>query len=378
MPDLPLDHPRAGRPGSSTAARPPAAAAFSDRAPTPSVALVESPAQLLNVLEWAHHTRTTGADLALVVLAPRQEMTRLQLRRMADIARGLGFGVQWHEPRLGGASTARTVRALASTVHGVARLIVGDPFSGVMQVVLSISRPSEVVIVDDGSATLEFARQWTAGEDLLRWHTRRTAAQRHQIVGFARGQLAYSARRRMAPESGCRLSLFTCMPVDLGKVPVGRNDFGWARSRYPAPVVKSGGDLIGTSLVETGVVEQEHYLEAVRRLSADHGVDRYLAHRKEDAAKLARIEAAGIAVVRPELPLELVARQGPVGRTIVSFPSTVVHTLPLVLRDLDVTLLVCDVEDRWFTPQAAASSDTFLTMVTRAARHRHGLAAVAC
>jgi hypothetical protein len=343
-----------------------------------SMALVESPAQLLNVLEWAHTTGTTGDSLSLVVLAPRLELSRLQLRRMAAIARTLGFAVHWHEPRLGGASTARTVRSLAGNLSGVTRLILGDPFSGVMQVVVSISRPSEVVIVDDGTATLEFARQWAAGEDLVRWHTRRTPAQRRQIMDFARGQLAYSARRRMAPESGCCLSIFTCMPVALDRIPVKHNDFSWVRSQFPAPVVKTGGDLIGTSLVETGVVDLDRYLQAVQRLAVNHRIDRYLAHRKEGAEKLARIAALGLTVIRPELPLELVARRGPIGSTIVSFPSTVVHTLPLVLSDTGVRLLVCDVDDQWFTPQASATSDRFLTTVTRTARSRHGLSAVAC
>ena len=50
------------------------------------------------------------------------------------------------------------------------RLVVGDPYSGVIHVIISVTKLSEVTVVDDGTATLEFARQWAAGEQLSRWH----------------------------------------------------------------------------------------------------------------------------------------------------------------------------------------------------------------
>ena len=75
-----------------------------------TVALVESPAQLLNVVEWAHHA---GAEPDVLILAPKNETSRWQLRCMARLAREAGLAVSWHEPRLGGAAIARTVRSLA-------------------------------------------------------------------------------------------------------------------------------------------------------------------------------------------------------------------------------------------------------------------------
>ena len=342
-----------------------------------TLALVESPTQLLNVVEWAVQAPGGVADLTAVVLAPRNERSRLQLRAMAALAREAGLAVQWHEPRLGGAATARTVRALASNLSGVQRLVVGDPFSGVMQVVMSISRAIEVVIVDDGSATMEFARQWVSGEQLSRWHRVAEPQLRRQIGTLARDQIATSVRRRIAPESGCRLSLFSCLSVDLGVVPVTRNTFAWTRCRFERPVLKDTADLVGTSLVETGVVDQAHYLAGIADLAARFRIDRYFAHRKESEAKLSEVAALGLQVVRPDLPLEIVARRGPVGRRVVSFPSTVVHTLPLVLADTPVEVLVCDVGDDWLTPEAPVRSVGFLGEVARAARTRFGLAAVA-
>jgi hypothetical protein len=341
-------------------------------------ALVESPAQLLNVVEWAHQAGDPLTDLTVTVLAPTNEVSRRQLRAMSALARRDGLDVAWHEPRLGGAATARTVRSLATSLAGVDRLVVGDPFSGVLQVVMSISRAPEVVIVDDGTATLEFARQWVAGEHLSRWHSVATPGHRRQISRYARDQISSSVRRRIGPESGCRLGLFTSLDVDLPRVAVTRNTFAWVRSRFPVPEVKLGSDLVGTSLVETGVVDADAYLGGVASLVEQYGVDRYFAHRKESDVKLAAVERLGVTVVRPELPLEIAARMGVLARRLISFPSTVVHTLPLVLADTPAELLVCDIDDSWYTATATARSERFLGQVTSSARNRFGLSAVAC
>ena len=340
-----------------------------------TVALVESPAQLLNVVEWAHHE---GSAPTVLVLAPRNETSRWQLRSMAHLARESGLEVRWREPRLGGAAIARTVRSLAADLVGIDRLVLGDPFSGVMQVVAGLSKVVEVVVVDDGTATLEFARQWTCGEHLRRWHQVATAEHQRQITRFARNQIADSLRRRLEPGAGCRLTVFSCLPVELRHARVVRNTYAWLRARQPRPPVKQAADLVGTSLVETGVVSEDEYLAGVASLSAQHGVDRYFAHRKEDQSKLARIAGLGLRIELSRLPLEVSIRDGAVGRLIISFPSTVVHTLPVVLADTAAELLVCDIEETWFTAAAGENSRRFLGAVTRSARQQHGLASAAC
>lgn len=342
-----------------------------------SVALVESPAQLLHVVEWAHTEGGVG-PLRVVVLAPVHEVARHQLRGMAALARTAGIEVVWHEPRMGGAATARTIRSLAAQLTGVDRLVVGDPFSGVLQVAMSVARAPEVVVVDDGTATVEFARQWRSGEQLSRWHKVAAPGQRRQISAFARDQISSTLRWRLSREAGCRLSIFSCLDLPEASVPVVRHDFAWLRATVGPPVVKPTADLVGTSLVETGVVDPEAYLAGVARLASAHGIDRYFAHRKESDHKLAALVGLGLQVVRPDLPLEVVARRGPVGASVISFPSTVVHTLPQVLHGTGVTLAVCDISDDWFTAAAPVRSEIFLGDVTRSARSRFGLARVAC
>ncbi len=335
-----------------------------------SLALVESPAQLLNVLEWAYQAEVDFSRLTTVVLAPSSDVSRWQLGKMTELARAMGHTVRWHEPRDSAAATARTVRTLAVERHGVGRLVIGDPFSGVMQLVLTLSRATEVLIVDDGTATIEFARLLASGQKLIRWHSQSASAHRRYIAELA--------RHRIEPGSGAALSLFTCMPVRLGGIPILRNNYSWVRNHFPTPAAKRNADLVGTSLVETGVVDLDHYLHGVRTLANNHSIDRYFAHRKESPAKLAKITELGLEVIRPDVPLEVVARRESMAGVIISFPSTVVHTLPVVLSDTNTQLLVCNIADDWYTRMAPTFSERFLGQVSTTARDAYGLLSVAC
>jgi hypothetical protein len=129
--------------------------------------------------------------------------------------------------------------------------------------------------------------------------------------------------------------------------------------------------------VESGVVKADAYIDGVETLIARYKADRYFAHRKEADWKLDLIRRMGVEVVQPALPLEIVARRGPIGRTIVSFPSTVVHTLPTVLAETDVEVVVCQIANEWYRPNATQRTDDFLDRVSTSARRSYGLAAVA-
>jgi hypothetical protein len=341
-----------------------------------ALALVESPAQLLNVVELAQHEDDL-VGIKIAVLAPTAGLTRTQLRSMIPLARDAGHTVSWHEPRLGGLAVARSLRALAGELAGVRRLVVGDPYSGVIQVIINVTKLCELTVVYDGTAMLGFAHQWMTGEHLSRWHRIATPSQRRHIATPARDQVAGTLGRRPAPHSDCRLRLFTCMPVDLPGVRVIRNDFSWLRARYPAPQLKAGADMVGTPLVESGVLNADSYLGTVETLITRNGVDRYLAHRKEADCKLDLVERIGIRVVRSPLPLEIMARRGPVGRTILSFPSTVVHTLPVVLAESQVRVVVCEIPSDGYESQATAGADHLLGRVTTSNRGSYGLATVA-
>lgn len=378
--------------------------------PAPTLALVESPVQLLNVLEWAHaqagapapapHGRgpllpavpsqpgplagrraqegpvgpagQAGPEAGrphIIVLPPTDPMSRGQLRRVAGIARDEGHSVHWQEARGGSGSPLGALAALSAAVRRAERIVVGDPFSRLVQLLLVPARAAELVVVDDGTATMEFMAQLGRGERLRRWHrTGGGALSRVRELVYA--PVSGTARRRLTPRGGRAMEVFTSMPVaPLPGMELRVNDFAWTRSRFGPPRITKGTDLVGTSLVETGVVDPARYLDAVRALTREHGVTRYFAHRRESPEKLRALsEATGLEIVRPDLPLELIARRGPVGRTIVSFPSTVVHTLPYALTGTGVTVAVCDIDPAWLTAAASPRARSFLAGVTDTAR----------
>ncbi|MFE9628930.1 hypothetical protein [Streptomyces sp. NPDC006527] len=351
--------PRAGNPGT-----------------TPhTLAFVESPVQLLNVLEWAY-AQEPGAGLTLVVLSPTDPMTRGQLRRMAELARDEGHEVRWEEARGGPTAPFRTIGGLAPLLRAAQRVVMGDPFSRYVQLLLTITRAADLVVVDDGTATMEFVGQLARGERLVRWHRKGSRPGPRDLL-FA--PVSSSARRRLTPAAGRRVQVFSSMPVTdtPADVTVTPHTFAWTRDRFGPPRVTKGADLVGTSLVETGVVDGDSYLHAVGVLARTHGASRYFAHRRESADKLHRLAVeTGLEVVRPDLPLELIARRGPIGRTVLSFPSTVVHTLPLALAGTDVRVAVCDIDPTWLTAHASPRAQGFLSGVTGTAKGVDRLATV--
>ncbi|MFE9995916.1 hypothetical protein [Streptomyces avermitilis] len=343
-----------------------------------TLAFVESPVQLLNVLEWAYTNalHDPGAGLTLVVLSPTDPMTRGQLRRMAELARDEGYEVRWEEARGGPTAPFHTIGGLAGVLRRADRIVMGDPFSRYVQLLLTITRARELVVVDDGTATMEFVAQLARGERLVRWHRKGGRPGPRDLL-FA--PVSSSARRRLTPSAHRTVEVFSSMPIDSAPegVKITRNDFSWTRVRFGPPRLTKGADLVGTSLVETGVVDGDRYLEAVRALAKAHGATRYFAHRRESTDKLRRLAAeTGLEIVRPDLPLELIARRGPIGRTILSFPSTVVHTLPLALAGTEVRVAVCDIDPTWLTEKASPRAQGFLSGVTGTARDVHRLSAV--
>ncbi|MFF4210484.1 hypothetical protein ACFYZE_14235 [Streptomyces sp. NPDC001796] len=310
-----------------------------------------------------------GDGLTLVVLAPTDPMTRGQLRRMAELARDEGYEVRWEEARGGALAPFHTIGGLTRLLRRARRVVMGDPFSRYVQLLLTITGARELVVVDDGTATMEFVAQLARGERLVRWH-RKGGRRGPRDLLFA--PVSSSARRRLTPGTRRTVDVFSSMPIEEAPagVTITPNDFAWTRARFGPPRLTKGADLVGTSLVETGVVDGERYLEAVRSLAAAHGATRYFAHRRESPEKLHKLAVeTGLEVVRPDLPLELIARRGPVGRTILSFPSTVVHTLPLALVGTEVRVAVCDIDPAWLTDHASPRAQGFLSGVTETARN---------
>ena len=330
---------------------------------TRRLALVESPSQLLNTIEWAHAAgliNTAGSittdQLQIIVLPPRDTVTRQQLGAIGALARAGGLRVDHADVRVASLDLALTLGRL---VHGVRRtdqLVIGDPFSGVIQTVLPAAPSADIVVVDDGTATIEFAACVDAGRGLRRWRDDRPAS-----------QLAVRSTARLTPGPQRAVTVFTALPkaTPWGALAVA-NEFAWTRQRLRPHVWPDSCDVVGTSLVESGIVREDVYLDAVATAVAGRRARRYFAHRRESAAKLANIVArTGLIIDRAALPVELTLRQGPVASTVITFPSTAAHTLPVVLADTPVRVELCAVDSSWFTSTSSAHARDFVHRIGR-------------
>lgn len=264
---------------------------------TRTLALVESPAQLLNLLEWALGERDGAPDPArceVAVLLPRDATTRHQLGVMTELARAEGIRVALHDIRRVPAGLPRALAALAPKLAGAGRLVIGDPFSGLIQWLLPLARTRDLVLVDDGTATLELSRELLAGRPLVRWHRTGSApaaaarASRRITPGHGRqrGLLLPDGRPQAAARRyrlGQHLQLGATAVRAAAGPPRRRRDRHLARRDRPdRPRAVCAGDHL---------------------LADEVNAERYFAHRREDPDKLRLIaEYAELEVVRPELP----------------------------------------------------------------------------
>ncbi|MFF5143048.1 hypothetical protein ACFY6U_25515 [Streptomyces sp. NPDC013157] len=243
---------------------------------------------------------------------------------------------------------------------GAGRLVVGDAFSGIIQRLLPLSRARDIVLVDDGTATLELSRQLLAGRPLVRWHSTAGRAPAAAVRGC----------RRLMPGSGRRLEVFSCLTAGLRLPPGGvasSNTYSWSRQRFGPPQVRPGVDMIGTSLAETGLIDPARYVDEVASLAHQWNAERYYAHRRDSPEKLHMIaEESEMEIVRPELPLELELLRGPVTESLVSLPSTVLHSLPLVLAGTGAEITVCADVTGWLEPDTSERAVAFLEEVINA------------
>lgn len=330
-----------------------------------TLALVESPAQFLHVLEWCH-AAGVGDDTRIAVLAPRDETSREQLRTMLDFSAEEDVPADFHDLRQGPAALVRGFGGLRGAVAEARRLVIGDPFSGLVQALLPSARAGDVVVVDDGTATIEFADQLAEGRPLSRWDRRRTGPRY-----WLRTPLGRAALRFFTPTPDRSVAVFTAMPVRQAPgLAVHPNHYEWTRRRFGRPEVVPGTDVVGSSLVESGVVDAAAYLRAVTSLAAGAGPGgRYYAHRREEDAKLRAIAAStGLRIVRPRVPLEIELRRGPVAERVVAFPSSVGYTLPVVLASVAARVIVVPVEPEWLRAGVGEGPRSFLAGLARSGR----------
>ena len=258
-------------------------------------AWVESPLQLLCVVEWAF------ARSEAVRIVPRSGALQLSATaaRLREI--GLPDGVV--------IESARSLPTF-STDHW----IIGDPFSGMARSALALRMPRHLTIVDDGSMTLRLPAVLDATATLSRGTDLAPAR--------ALAELA-SSRLRHLDQTGA-LELFSYYALDLpSRTP---NRFRWLRSRGLAASAPSRV-VLGSASVVDGLMAESDYVARIASLAPAS----YFPHRRETLTVLQRIATIdGIEVVDSGLPIELVLA-GAREISVLSLPSSAVETLRIIL-----------------------------------------------
>jgi hypothetical protein len=163
--------------------------------------------------------------------------------------------------------------------------------------------------------------------------------------------------------------MFSCLNDAAPRAAVAlANRYEWTRSWRRPEVTDDEVDVLGVSLVDSGLVRRAPYVAAVAALARRNAPVRYIAHRRESSGLLAEIAALpGVRVVRNDLPVELALRRGPVARRLLTFPSTAAHTLPVVLSEVGVRVRVQPVAPDWFPVGTSRHAREFVARIAAAA-----------
>lgn len=336
---------RTVRSGPITAGPVTADPATADPATAGSVAWIESPFQLLSVIEGAAAGNLPTPVTVLV-------------RGSAGTARPLGDLLDQHPVDGVTITPAPTLRRAVRMVRRAGTLVVGDVFSGQLQALLVAAAPRSVVIVDDGSSTLAAIEQIASNHRLVRprvqQRRRRAALARLALVVLRRA----SARHRLSVSSG--------LPVHrlpgIAGVLVNRHDFSWTRCvDLPWSLPTSRRIILGSAMAADGLIDPDAYHSWLRRevdaATAAGEPAVFFAHRRESAEIRAFVRSLGATVATAAgLPIELVARHLGSGTRFVTLPSTTVLTLCAVAPHVEVACT--PVDESWWAADAPASMRT--------------------
>lgn len=278
-----------------------------------ALAWVESPLQLIGAAEWA------AANSVEVAVAGR---LTAQMSEAADalVARGASFAKL--EPYLG-----IPWQLLARHSHW----LIGDGFSGQFRLAASVLRPRRITFLDDGANTRAFAdvllgrrpfarpgvdeRGMTTRLVPFALHRIHTRARAHAVDFFTAFELGEHRLTELA---------------DRG-MGVRRHAFEWTRRTAPDPQLPTARLLLGSARPVDGRMGLDDYLGWVAG-HASAGPVTYLPHRREPAAQLAAVTAIeNVTVSRLALPVELVLAGTRRPLQILTLPSSITTTLPLVL-----------------------------------------------
>ncbi|MGP7960538.1 hypothetical protein ACTVCO_06960 [Sanguibacter sp. A247] len=311
------------------------------------LAIVESPLQVLGLAEAV----LAGAE-GPVTVVPRTATASATLRVLAPhLPANLTVHPSWLRPGTPGSSS----------------LVLGDALSGAGQARLILhGRRSPVTLLDDGTATLLLIDALVGQGSLVRAQSP-PSVPRRMLAAAARHALASRARAGL-------LTVRTCLPLDPHEVialtregvRVERHALERVRALDVAPAITDDVVVLGSALADDGLIAADAYevwLTTTIRAAREQGSSvRYLAHRREPAARLARVAREGASTDAIPVPAELRLHGRGGVRRVVTLPTSVLLTIgpALVADGVDVDAQA--VPASWWTPRASLATRAHLGM----------------
>lgn len=311
---------------------------------------VESPLQLLSAIE-AHGAGLLGTTSRI---HPRGGTTTLDATLSELIARA-PEGVQF---------APATQTPPAPAFSGARRWVTGDAYSGrVQRALLGHIAVKEVVIIDDGLATLGLIKTLVADEPTPLVRPRATPSAARRALGIA------SWYRLRALARAGRLLVFTALPVDpvvAGKfLALGghleSHRFEWLGTQPVTERIHEPTVVVGSAMAADGLIQAEPYLRWLQSLTAD-GPVAYFPHRRESAAFLEKLAGHELVTVRTHtIPIEMRLRALRSGQVVRALPSTALPSLRLLLGESGIRIFGKDIPATWWKPAASPELRTHLS-----------------
>ncbi|MFD1214756.1 hypothetical protein ACFQ36_22270, partial [Arthrobacter sp. GCM10027362] len=302
----------------------------------------ESPLQLLSAVE-AHSAGLLGRHTTVHARGDAAGLDRTVALLRDQVPAGLSF--------------ADAAAAVPSVRSGeLARWVAGDAYSGKVQTeLLRGIRADEVVILDDGLATLKLLATLVRDRPVPLIRPRHQAGAPRRMLGLA----TWHHLRRLARQG--RLLVFTALPVPAaverrfralgGKLE--RHRFEWLGTQPATEYIREPTVLVGSALPADGLIHPAPYIEWVRSLTEDGPVS-YFPHRRETPQVLEALAAHPLIHVNEHtVPVEMRLRGLRPGQVVRALPSTVLASLRLILAPGGIPLRGHAVPEHWWTPKTS-------------------------
>lgn len=309
-----------------------------------NVAVLTSPLQIFNFLEYLHGFSTLGAETRWEVILPIEQNYPKGLGPIGDrlqkegacrihLFRGLpGDKKNFRKPIkrvLLARKYVRAIQGILGSCKAVETLVVGDYRSRECRHVMACCRGVRGVLLDDGSATHQISSYLSSDSD-ARLAPMFPTMDLHGILLYAGG-----VRLRRGGVSAL-FSHYLPSVESLGSVIP--HEYAYWRSRVEARDYQRSKDILflGMSHVESGIALEGDYLKSLRRIRGFYGQKRvlYKPHRKESRMRLSSIEALGYELLEPDVtPVEYMLMQADVlPAEVSSMASSSLDNMPLIFR----------------------------------------------